>query len=57
MIEIFQDKKIIVILGLFGLYLIYRLFLRENKIGNGALETEYEKILNSKKNKIKSQWE
>ena len=57
MIEIFQDKKVLVILGLCGVYLVYRLFLKEDNSEDIALENEYNKVLNSKDNKIKGQWE
>lgn len=56
-LDIFQDKKILVILGLIGLYTFYMLFLRENSNSNNALEAEYENVLNSDKHKVKGQWD
>jgi len=57
MIELFQDKKILVILGLIGVYLIYRFFLKEKNTNLNELEKEYSKVLNSDENKVKSQWD
>lgn len=58
MIEIIQDKKILAILGLIGVYLAYKIFLKEkNKLSEKTLENEYNKILNSEENKVKSQWD
>ncbi len=57
MIGIFQDKKILVILGLIGVYLIYRFFLREKTTRLKDAENEYNKILNSDEHKVKSQWD
>lgn len=57
MIEIFQDKKILVILGLIGVYLIYWFFLRSKNPRVSDIEKEYNKVLNSEENKVKSQWD
>lgn len=49
------DKKWLVILGLIGLYVFYRLFLKNES--KSKVDDEYEKILNSEDYKVKSQWE
>jgi hypothetical protein len=51
------SNKLVIIGALVGLYVFYRLFLKDKKNNIDDLDKEYNKVLNSEEYKVKSQWE